>query len=89
MPVVKIPTAYRGPTHGVDRIEVEGTTVRECIEAVEKQYPGFGPLVLDGKGAVHRFVSIGVNGNEIDRADVDTEVSATDVVDVMASVSGG
>ena len=89
MPVVKIPTPYRGPTYGVDQIEVEGTTVRQCIEAVEKQYPGFGPLVFDGQGAVHRFVSIGVNGEEIDRADVDTPVSATDVVDVISSVAGG
>ena len=41
MPQVEVPSRYRVPTKGQRLIDVEGRTVRECIEAVEAQYPGF------------------------------------------------
>jgi hypothetical protein len=37
MPRVKIPPPYQGPTQGQDTIDVSGSTVRECIEAVVSQ----------------------------------------------------
>ena len=89
MPLVKIPAAYRGPTGGVDRLEVEGATVRACLEAVAEQFPGFGEQVWDKGQTVHRFVSLFVNGDEIDRQAVDTAVGASDEVEVMAAVAGG
>ena len=61
MPLVVIPEAYRGPTQGVSEVEVEGETVRECLEAVEKLHPGFAPLVFDGAGELHRFVKLFIN----------------------------
>lgn len=89
MALVKIPPAYRGPTGGADRLEVEGTTVRQCIEAAAEKFPGFGDQVWDAGQNVHRFVKLGINGEEIDRRALDTPVSAGDVIDVMAAVAGG
>ncbi len=89
MPTVTIPTAYRGPTQGVASVKVAGTTVESCIRAVGDLYPGFIDQVLDGRGAVHRFVKLFVNGNEIDRAALDTPVAESDEVEILASVAGG
>jgi molybdopterin converting factor small subunit len=89
MPVVKIPAPYRGPTGGADRVEVEGTTVRECIQAVADQFPGFGNQVWDKSCTVHRFVKLYVNGEEVDRQAIDTSVVASDEVEVLAAVAGG
>ena len=89
MPVVKIPAAYRGPTQGADRIEVDGATVRECIQAVADRFPGFGDQVWDGSQQVHRFVNLCVNGDEIDRREVDTAVGDADEIEVLAAVAGG
>jgi molybdopterin converting factor small subunit len=89
MPVVKIPAPYRGPTGGVDRVEVEGSTLRACIQAVADRFPGFGGQVWDQSCTVHRFVKLYINGDEIDRQAIDTPVEASDEVEVLAAVAGG
>jgi hypothetical protein len=86
MPTVDIPPPYTGPTHGADRVSVDGRTVRECLEAVESRFPGFGPLVLDGSGKPHRFVRLFVNGKP---AKPETRVRPADVVGVLAGIAGG
>jgi molybdopterin converting factor small subunit len=52
-------------------------------------YPGFIDQVLDARGAVHRFVKLFVNGDEIDRAALDTSIAEGDEVEILASVAGG
>ena len=89
MPLVTIPPPYQGPTQGEDRIEVEGATVRECIVAVGTRFPGFAEQVFDANGDVHRFVTLFINGDEIDRAAVDTRVVASDEVGILAAIAGG
>ncbi|MHC5052722.1 MAG: MoaD/ThiS family protein [Planctomycetota bacterium] len=89
MPRVKIPPPYQGPTQGQDTIDVSGSTVRECIEAVGQEFPGFAEQVFDAAGNVHRFVTLFINGDEIDRAAVDTAVAAGDEVEILAAIAGG
>lgn len=89
MPHVVIPPPYRGPTGGLDRIAVEASTVRECIQAVGARYPGFAEQVLDAQGRVHRFVNLFVNGEEIARDAVDTPLGAEDQVEILAAIAGG
>ena len=89
MPIVKIPPPYQGPTRGQAEVQVEGATVRECIEAVGREFPGFAEQVFDASGAVHRFVTLFINGDEIDRAEVDTAVAPTDEVEILAAIAGG
>ena len=90
MPIVKIPPPYQGPTAGEGTVEVEGETVRECLEAVESRFPGFAAQVVDGDGRVHRFVNLFVNGDELDRAKaLDAPVQETDEVEILAAIAGG
>ena len=89
MPIVVVPTAYRGPTGGEGEIEVAGQTVLECLKAVEERYPGFIPQVLDAGGSVQRFVKLFVNEEQIEAAALDTPVVETDRVEVLAAIAGG
>jgi len=89
MPSVKIPPPYQGPTGGRAQVEVAGRTVRECIEAVGEQHPGFLEQIFDEGGAVHRFVSLFVNGDEIPRSQLDTPVGEADEVEILAAIAGG
>ena len=89
MPKVEVPARYRGPTGGLGVIEVDATTVRSCIEAVEAEHPGFLELVLDGNGEVRRFVRLFLNGEALDRDAVDAPVAETDSLQVLAAAAGG
>jgi molybdopterin synthase sulfur carrier subunit len=84
---VLVPTAYRGPTRGEGEIPVSGETVRACLEAVEEKFPGFLAQVLDERGAVHRFVKLFVNGEQV--GSLDAAVAADDRIEVLAAIAGG
>ncbi len=90
MPHVKIPPPYQGPTGGEALVEVEGETVRACLDAVEARFPGFAPQVVDARGQVHRFVNLFLNGDELDRGTaLDVAVSGKDEVEILAAIAGG
>ena len=89
MPQVEVPSRYRIPTRGEAVIDVEGGTVRECIQAVEARYPGFEELIFDSKGQVHRFVRLFLNEEEVPRDAPDVPVAADDRIQVMAAAAGG
>ena len=92
MPVVLVPTAYRGPTQGESRIEVSESTLRACFDAIEQRHPGFRDLIVDARsGGVHRFVKLFLNGELLGReAEVlDTPVSGDDEIEVLAAIAGG
>lgn len=89
MPTVHVPPPYRGPTHGAAEVEVEGSTVLECLDAVEARHPGFRALVLDAQGGIHRFVRIFLNGEQLDGDALATPVRASDRLEVLAAIGGG
>jgi molybdopterin converting factor small subunit len=89
VPEVEVPSRYRVPTQGESLIQVDASTVKTCIEAVEARYPGFQELVLDKKGQLSRFVKLFLNGDQLDREALDTPVSGSDRVSVVVSAAGG
>ena len=89
MPYVIVPPPYRGPTQGRDEIEVEGATVRDCLDAVSSRFAGFAEQLFDAEGCVHGFVTVFVNGEEIDREALDTALAAADRVEILAAIAGG
>ena len=92
MPIVLIPTAYRGPTQGESRVEVSAPTILACFDEIEARHPGFRDLVVDARsGGVHRFVKLFLNGELLGRdAEVlKKPVSENDEIEVLAAIAGG
>ncbi len=57
---VRIPTPLRTLTGGADEVSIEGATVGELIENLEKAHPGIKERLCDEKG-VRRFINIYAN----------------------------
>jgi len=89
MPIVVIPAPYRGPTRGAQELRVDGQSVRECLDAVERAHPGFRELVLDESGVTHRFVKLFVNEEQIDSSSLDTSLEEGDRLEILAAIAGG
>lgn len=89
MPSVRIPPPYRGPTLGAAELDADGATVSECLEAVERKYPGFLPQVLDDDGNVHRFVKLFKNGDHLVRDPLRTPLAPGDELEIIAAIAGG
>jgi hypothetical protein len=55
MAIILIPTPYRKHTGSHSRLDYPGHTVREILDSVESQYPGFSPCIMDEQHRVRYF----------------------------------
>jgi molybdopterin synthase sulfur carrier subunit len=89
MITVRIPTPLRSLTGGNEQVEVSGATLREVIEALEKQHPGIKDRLLDEKG-VRRFVNIYVGDEDSRFLDgLDTKLSSGVEISIVPAIAGG
>lgn len=91
MPVtVKVPTILRTHTGGEGRVDGQGTTVREVLDDLEGRYPGIRSRLVTNAGALHRFVNVYVNDEDVRYlGSLETEVRDGDVVSILPAVAGG
>jgi molybdopterin converting factor small subunit len=73
-----------------ERVEVEGATAREAIEALVALYPALHRFVLDDATRLRQHVNIYINDELIvDRDELSDEVRSGDRVYILPAVSGG
>lgn len=90
MATVRIPTPLRSLTGGNDEISVDGGSVKEVIENLEKSHPGIRDRLLDEKGAVRRFVNLYVGDEDIRFLDgLDTELDGKTELSIVPAIAGG
>jgi molybdopterin synthase sulfur carrier subunit len=86
---VRIPTPLRTLTGGADEVSIEGGTVGEIIENLEKSHPGIKERLCDEKG-VRRFVNIYANEEDIRFLDnLGTKLKDGDSVSIVPAIAGG
>jgi MoaD family protein len=87
---VKLPTILRSHAGGERAVEAEGATLRELLEDLETRYPGITEMVLTDDGALHRFVNVYVNDEDVRYlGSLETEVKEGDTVSILPAVAGG
>ncbi|HEX2737738.1 MAG TPA: ubiquitin-like small modifier protein 1 [Acidimicrobiia bacterium] len=87
---VRLPTLLRTHTDGAPSIKADGATVGEVFRALVAQYPGLAGQVIDDSGALHKFVNVYRNDDDIRYLDqLDTKVADGDVLSILPAVAGG
>jgi sulfur-carrier protein len=91
MPVeVRIPTILRKYTDGAKTVSAEGGDVRELLGDLDRRHPGIGGQLLDQGGALHRFVNVYVNDEDVRfLGALDAKLDDGDVVAILPAVAGG
>jgi hypothetical protein len=70
--------------------DVEGATVREVVDALERRYPGFASYVVDEAGRLRKHVNVFVGDEPIsDRETLGDRVGPTTPVFIVQALSGG
>jgi molybdopterin converting factor small subunit len=70
-------------------IEVKGTTVRECLKDLVRQYPGVKPLVITRNGRLLRTMDIYINGQSAYPGEMAKPVKDGDFLQIVNIVFGG
>jgi len=86
---VLIPTLLRPLTNGEKTVQAQGRCVGEVIDHLDRQFPGIKEKLVNGE-ALHRFVNVYVNDNDVRFADgLKTPIQTGDSLTVLPAVAGG
>lgn len=90
MATVYVPTPLRRVTGGQGRVSAAGKSVRELLDALDRQFPGMRREVCDEGGEVRTFINVFVNGTEIRQLQgLNTPLKDADEVSIIPAMAGG
>ncbi|MEK6808054.1 MAG: MoaD/ThiS family protein [Nanoarchaeota archaeon] len=89
MTKVIIPTPLRKYTNEIGEIDIEGVTIKEIINAIDKKYPGVKNRLCDEQGNIRRYINIYVGGEDIRFLDgIKTKIGDKEV-NIVPAIAGG
>lgn len=90
MTTVYIPTPLRRLTGGQARVTVAASSIRDLLDALERQFPGLRAEVCDETGEVRAFINVFKNGTEIRQLQgLETPLREADEVAIIPAMAGG
>ena len=91
MPVdVRLPTILRQYAGGQATVKANGDTVGGVLEDLVLQFPQLRGQVVTDDGALHKFVNVYVNDDDVRYlGNLDTKVGGDDVISILPAVAGG
>jgi len=87
MPTVFIPPPLQGLTGGRATVQVEGASVGEVVENLERLWPGLRERLVEGD-RLRAHIRVAVDGR-VSMLGLLERVSATSEIHFVAAVSGG
>ncbi|OGO49584.1 MAG: thiamine biosynthesis protein ThiF [Chloroflexi bacterium RBG_16_68_14] len=87
---VYIPTPFRRMTGSRAYVQVEGSTIAEVLDDLDRQFPGVHDLIYSSRHQIPRHINIYVNNQEIGSLEGDrTPVAEGDQVAIIPAIAGG
>jgi sulfur-carrier protein len=87
---VRLPTQLRPLAGGATSVTAPAGTVRDVFDHLESNAPGISEQLVDGSGALRKFVNVYRNDDDIRYLDqLDTKLTDGDVVSILPAVAGG
>ncbi|MFC2003681.1 MoaD/ThiS family protein [Chloroflexota bacterium] len=86
---ISIPSGLQHITREQEVVEVNGSTVGECLNHLARQFPGIEKELLDEDGKVFQYVDIYVNGESSYPEELAKPVKDGDELYMLRAVAGG
>jgi molybdopterin converting factor small subunit len=86
---VHLYSSLRGYAGNRSIVEVNGTTVGECLDDLVRQYPSIAPVLFDEAGKSLDKVFVSINLESTYREKMDAPVKESDDVYLILIVAGG
>ena len=76
-------------TKGQRIVEVNGSTVGQCLDDLIKQFPSIKQGLFDGNGKLHSYINVYVNGESTYTEVLAKPVKAGDELHIIFLIGGG
>jgi sulfur-carrier protein len=87
---IRLPTILRQHAGGQASVQAQGGTLGEIFEDLVRQFPNMAGKVVTEDGALHKFVNVYVNDDDVRYLDkLDTKVGDADTISILPAVAGG
>ncbi len=86
MPVVRLRAPLSELAGGKREVQLDGSTVAEVLQALEREHPDVKGWILDERGLIREHINVFVN-REYGREE--TAVGPDDRLHVLPAISGG
>jgi sulfur-carrier protein len=84
---IKLSQVFKQYTAGQEIVEVEGSTVKECLFSLIKKYPQIKNWIFDSKMTL--LVIILLNGDIILSNNLDKPVGESEILNLIPIIAGG
>jgi len=74
---------------GIEKCEVTGYTVGECLKSLEMRFPNIKNYLVDRQGRLLGIFGIYLNSEGIYPVDLDTPVQDNDEIIILNFITGG
>ena len=87
---VRLPTILRAHAGGSAKVQASGATVGAVVADLVAQFPSIGGQIVTPDGALHKFVNVYVNDDDVRYiGKLDAPVKDGDVISILPAVAGG
>jgi sulfur-carrier protein len=86
MAIVRLRGQLEKLAGGTSELTLDGDTVGELLQGLEREYAALEGWVLDERGVLRPHINVFVNGEP---ADPDTAAAADDRIEILPAISGG
>ena len=87
---VRVPTILRSYTGGTKAVAGSGETLADLLTDLDTRYPGLRGRLVTETGALHRFVNIYINDEDVRfLGSLDARLADGDGVTILPAVAGG
>ncbi|MDP2744890.1 MAG: MoaD family protein [Dehalococcoidia bacterium] len=87
---VRLPMILQKVAGGAKTVKVEGKSIREVFDNLEKNHPGFASRLFDNEGNLNHFIMVYVNNEDIRlQRGMQTELKDGDVITLLPAMAGG
>ena len=87
---VHVSALFRNRCGGRGDFAVEGKSIRELVEAINREYPGFAGSILQPDGSIQKGVLVSMNGEMVPpQSGGEMAVKSGDTVFFLSAIAGG
>ena len=86
---VTLPSYLQSFTNDKATIEVNGNTVKECLDHLVEQFPAINKKIYDKAGKMHDYASVYVDGEFAYGDELDKPVKDGDELHIVYIIGGG